>query len=93
MKVSYFYLIVVLCCCVGVIPPPFYPVETNDSGNGSLMRLAPIPIFFHCAGMREVICLCLVVLTPPSNENSLTMEVNFVSTSRFDDSVVARIKF
>ncbi|KAJ3275659.1 hypothetical protein HDV01_007662 [Terramyces sp. JEL0728] len=31
------------------VPTPIYipPEPTNDSGNGSLMRLAPIPIFFQ----------------------------------------------
>lgn len=28
-------------------PPPRYTAEGSDSGNGSLMRLAPVPIFFH----------------------------------------------
>jgi len=28
-------------------PEPRYEVNTEDSGNGSLMRLTPIPIFFH----------------------------------------------
>lgn len=28
-------------------PPPRYEASTEDSGNGSLMRLAPMPVFFH----------------------------------------------
>lgn len=33
----------------GRLPPPIFDAgsERDDSGNGSLMRLAPIPIFFH----------------------------------------------
>merc|ERR1712129_423962 len=28
-------------------PPPRYEAGTEDAGNGSLMRLAPVPIFYH----------------------------------------------
>jgi len=28
-------------------PPPRYEADSDDSGNGSLMRLAPVAIFFH----------------------------------------------
>jgi len=28
-------------------PPPRFTADGADSGNGSLMRLAPIPVFFH----------------------------------------------
>jgi ADP-ribosyl-[dinitrogen reductase] hydrolase len=31
----------------GEMPPPRYESDTEDSGIGSLMRLAAIPIFFH----------------------------------------------
>jgi ADP-ribosyl-[dinitrogen reductase] hydrolase len=31
----------------GEIPPPRYEADGEDAGIGSLMRLAPIPIFFH----------------------------------------------
>jgi len=32
-------------------PPPQYIVpDSNDSGNGAMMRLAPMPIFFACHG-------------------------------------------
>jgi len=37
-------------------PPPRYSAEGNDSGNGSLMRLAPIPIFFHRDLVAAVNC-------------------------------------
>eukprot|EP01083_Nonionella_stella_P245326 852849_1 len=29
------------------IPSPIYEKKTNDSGNGSIMRLCPIPIYYH----------------------------------------------
>eukprot|EP00927_Polykrikos_kofoidii_P077716 TRINITY_DN74634_c0_g1_i1.p1 TRINITY_DN74634_c0_g1~~TRINITY_DN74634_c0_g1_i1.p1 ORF type:complete len:506 (+),score=66.60 TRINITY_DN74634_c0_g1_i1:47-1564(+) len=35
-------------------PHPTYQAEGEDAGNGSLMRLTPIPIFFHAAAMDEV---------------------------------------
>lgn len=34
-------------CKPGKVPPPRYGAKTNDAGNGSLMRLAPVPVFFH----------------------------------------------
>mmetsp|Transcript_8437 Transcript_8437/g.21654 ORF Transcript_8437/g.21654 Transcript_8437/m.21654 type:complete len:482 (-) Transcript_8437:208-1653(-) len=30
----------------GVAPPPRYEALTTDSGNGALMRLAPVPVFY-----------------------------------------------
>eukprot|EP01126_Amoeba_proteus_P036425 TRINITY_DN3709_c0_g1_i3.p1 TRINITY_DN3709_c0_g1~~TRINITY_DN3709_c0_g1_i3.p1 ORF type:complete len:405 (-),score=51.83 TRINITY_DN3709_c0_g1_i3:498-1712(-) len=32
---------------VGEVPPSVFESNAEDAGNGSLMRLAPIPIFFH----------------------------------------------
>eukprot|EP00494_Astrolonche_serrata_P024880 UN25140 len=32
---------------VGVVPDPVYKKTGSDAGNGSLMRLAAIPIFYH----------------------------------------------
>ena len=39
----------IFSCKYGTIPTERYEVDHNDedSGNGSLMRLAPIPIYFH----------------------------------------------
>jgi ADP-ribosyl-[dinitrogen reductase] hydrolase len=31
----------------GVAPPPRYEAGTRDAGNGSIMRLAAVPVFFH----------------------------------------------
>jgi len=31
----------------GQLPPPRYEAATEDAGIGSLMRLGPIPVFFH----------------------------------------------
>lgn len=34
--------------------PPIYEARTEDAGNGSLMRLTPIPLFMHGASFTEV---------------------------------------
>eukprot|EP00437_Effrenium_voratum_P031519 CAMPEP_0181403602 /NCGR_PEP_ID=MMETSP1110-20121109/3798_1 /TAXON_ID=174948 /ORGANISM="Symbiodinium sp., Strain CCMP421" /LENGTH=476 /DNA_ID=CAMNT_0023525903 /DNA_START=25 /DNA_END=1451 /DNA_ORIENTATION=+ len=36
-------------------PSPAYKAATEDAGNGSLMRFAPIAIFYHAAPMEEVL--------------------------------------
>jgi len=38
----------------GENPPPVYKAENEDAGNGSLMRLAPMPVFFHAAAPAEL---------------------------------------
>jgi len=37
----------IFSCKHGEVPSPRYAAGGNDAGNGSLMRLAPVPIFFH----------------------------------------------
>mmetsp|Transcript_69676 Transcript_69676/g.123345 ORF Transcript_69676/g.123345 Transcript_69676/m.123345 type:complete len:460 (-) Transcript_69676:61-1440(-) len=39
----------------GEMPHPVYRADTEDAGNGSLMRFAPIAIFHHAAPMAEVL--------------------------------------
>jgi len=34
--------------------PPLYEAKTEDAGNGSLMRFAPMPIYLHCAPLGEM---------------------------------------
>jgi ADP-ribosyl-[dinitrogen reductase] hydrolase len=34
------------CLKPGVMPPPVFERDTDDAGNGSLMRLAPVPVRF-----------------------------------------------
>lgn len=34
--------------------PPSYDAKTEDAGNGSLMRFAPIPVYLHCAPLEEM---------------------------------------
>mmetsp|Transcript_53370 Transcript_53370/g.72940 ORF Transcript_53370/g.72940 Transcript_53370/m.72940 type:complete len:548 (-) Transcript_53370:307-1950(-) len=34
-------------CRPGQVPPPVFQRESQDAGNGSLMRLAPVPIRWH----------------------------------------------
>jgi len=34
--------------------PPTYEAKTEDAGNGSLMRFAPIPVYYHCAPLEEM---------------------------------------
>ncbi|CAE7256034.1 tri1 [Symbiodinium sp. CCMP2592] len=36
-------------------PSPAYKAATEDAGNGSLMRFAPIAIYYHAAPMEEVL--------------------------------------
>ena len=36
----------IFSCKAGVQPPAIFQSKGEDSGNGSLMRLAPIPIFY-----------------------------------------------
>lgn len=36
----------------GEVPPPTYEAETEDAGNGSLMRLAPVPIYYALDSVR-----------------------------------------
>eukprot|EP00929_Paragymnodinium_shiwhaense_P014029 TRINITY_DN12189_c0_g2_i2.p1 TRINITY_DN12189_c0_g2~~TRINITY_DN12189_c0_g2_i2.p1 ORF type:complete len:446 (+),score=75.68 TRINITY_DN12189_c0_g2_i2:90-1427(+) len=38
----------------GQKPPPKYEAQGEDAGNGSLMRLTPVPLFFHCSDMEQV---------------------------------------
>lgn len=38
-----------LCAIVNQSPPPRFAAKGEDAGNGSLMRLAPIPIYFHAS--------------------------------------------
>jgi len=38
----------------GEKPPPFFKAKGEDAGNGSLMRFAPIAIFFHAATLQEL---------------------------------------
>jgi len=54
----------------GIIPPPRYEAPGEDSGNGSLMRLAAVPIFFH-----EDIEKCRVM----SYESSLTTHPGLIA--------------
>jgi len=38
----------------GVTPPPRFQSPSEDAGNGSLMRLAPVPIFFQSVPQEEL---------------------------------------
>lgn len=38
-------------------PDPIYVASGDDSGNGSLIRLAPVPVFFHAVPVEELHCL------------------------------------
>lgn len=38
----------------GQKPPPIYESRSEDAGNGSLMRLSPIPIFYHDRTLAEI---------------------------------------
>lgn len=40
-------------CRPGQVPPT-YDAQTEDAGNGSLMRFAPVAIFFHAADRSEL---------------------------------------
>lgn len=39
----------------GKVPPPYVLSKTDDSGNGSLMRLAPIPLFYSSPYASDVL--------------------------------------
>ena len=41
--------------------PDFYESSSQDSGNGGLMRLAAVPIYYSGGGHREVHALCTAV--------------------------------
>lgn len=41
--------------CVGVQPPPVYEAPTEDAGNAPLIRLAPLPVFFHARPVGELL--------------------------------------
>lgn len=51
--------------------PPVFESACEDAGNGSLMRLAPIPIFLHAASFEE---LCRI-----ARESSITTHPGFVA--------------
>lgn len=51
--------------------PPVFESACEDAGNGSLMRLAPIPIFLHSASFEE---LCRT-----ARESSITTHPGFVA--------------
>lgn len=38
----------------GTKPPPIFKKEGEDAGNGSLMRFAPVAIFFHAAPEQDL---------------------------------------
>ena len=41
---------------VGAAPPPRYEAATEDAGNGSLMRLSPVPVrYFHDTDMARTV--------------------------------------
>jgi len=41
--------------CVGQRPSPIFVSSTEDAGNGTLIRLAALPIFFHGRPMSELL--------------------------------------